>query len=108
MHKRFRIRTIQAEDEIAAVTAAIGASFGGAIGVTGSSGPGIALKGEGIGLAGTAEVPPVVFNIQPARASTRMPRKTEEADPMRERRRRHNAIPLGGAAHGDPARCLLH
>src|SRR5207249_7057772 len=60
MHKRFRIRTIQAEDEIAAVTAAIGASFGGAIGVTGSSGPGIALKGEGIGLAVTAELPLVV------------------------------------------------
>ena len=64
MHKRFRVRTIQAEDEIAAVTAAIGAAFGGAIGVTASSGPGIALKGEGIGLAVTAELPLVIFNIQ--------------------------------------------
>ncbi len=70
MHKRFRIRTIQAEDEIAAVTAAIGASFGGAIGVTGSSGPGIALKSEGIGLAVTAELPLVVLNIQRAGPST--------------------------------------
>src|SRR4051812_39837572 len=66
MHKRFRIRTIQAEDEIAAATAAIGAAFGGAIGVTCSSGPGIALKGEAIGLAVTAELPLVILNIQRA------------------------------------------
>src|SRR5206468_6002671 len=72
MHKRFRVRTIQAEDEIAAVTAAIGASFGGAIGVTASSGPGVALKGEGIGLAVTAELPLVVLNIQRAGPSTGM------------------------------------
>ncbi len=72
MHKRFRIRTIQAEDEIAAVTAAIGAAFGGAIGVTCSSGPGIALKGEGIGLAVTAELPLVILNIQRAGPSTGM------------------------------------
>src|SRR3989442_8433890 len=82
MHKRFRIRTIQAEDEIAAVTAAIGAAFGGAIGVTCSSGPGIALKGEGIGLAVTAELPLVILNIQRAGPSTGMPTKTEQADPM--------------------------
>src|SRR5262249_56224904 len=82
MHKRFRIRTIQAEDEIAAVTAAIGAAFGGAIGVTCSSGPGIALKGEGIGLAVTAELPLVILNIQRAGPSTGMPTKTEQADLM--------------------------
>ena len=64
LHKRFRVRTFQAEDEIAAATAAIGASFGGAIGVTASSGPGIALKGEAIGLAVTAELPLVIFDIQ--------------------------------------------
>src|SRR2546429_8373563 len=73
MHKRFRIRTIQAEDEIAAVTAAIGAAFGGALGVTCSSGPGIALKGEGIGLAGTAELPLGVLHIPPARPAAGLP-----------------------------------
>src|SRR3989440_9758337 len=61
MHKRFRIRTIQAEDEIAAVTAAIGPSFGGAIRITCPSGPCIALTGEGIGLPGTAERPAVIL-----------------------------------------------
>src|SRR5213082_4189788 len=79
---RFRIRTIQAEDEIAAVTAAIGAALRGAIGVTCSSGPGIALKGEGIGLAVTAELPLVILNIQRAWPSTGMPTKTEQADLM--------------------------
>src|SRR3982074_806543 len=63
LHKRWRVRPFQAEDEIAAVTSAIGASFGGAIGVTASSGPGIALKGEGIGLAVMAELPLVLFDI---------------------------------------------
>ena len=64
LHKSFRVRTFQAEDEIAAATSAIGASFGGALGVTASSGPGIALKGEAIGLAVTAELPLVIFDIQ--------------------------------------------
>src|SRR5207247_467120 len=79
LHKRFRVRTIQAEDEIAAITAAIGAAFGGAIGVTGSSGPGIALKGEAIGLAVTAELPLVIFDIQRGGPSTGLPTKTEQA-----------------------------
>src|SRR6266496_6665004 len=94
MHKRFRIRTIQAEDEIAAVTAAIGASFGGAIGVTGSSGPGIALKGEGIGLAVTAELPLVVLNIQRGGPSTGLPTKTEQADLMQALYGRNSECPL--------------
>jgi 2-oxoglutarate ferredoxin oxidoreductase subunit alpha len=94
IHKRFRIRTIQAEDEIAAVTAAIGASFGGAIGVTGSSGPGIALKGEGIGLAVTAELPLVIFNIQRAGPSTGMPTKTEQADLMQALYGRNSESPV--------------
>src|SRR5438046_8268716 len=81
LHKRFRVRTIQAEDEIAAITAAIGASFGGAIGVTGSSGPGIALKGEAIGLAVTAELPLVIFDIQRGGPSTGLPTKTRQPDP---------------------------
>ena len=74
------VRTFQAEDEIAAVCAAIGASFGGALGVTASSGPGIALKGEAIGLAIGAELPLVVIDVQRAGPSTGMPTKTEQAD----------------------------
>jgi 2-oxoglutarate ferredoxin oxidoreductase subunit alpha len=106
MHKRFRIRTIQAEDEIAAVTAAIGASFGGAIGVTGSSGPGIALKGEGIGLAVTAELPLVVLNIQRAGPSTGMPTKTEQADLMQALYGRNSESPVAVLAPATPGDCF--
>src|SRR6266568_1941718 len=106
MHKRFRIRTIQAEDEIAAVTAAIGASFGGAIGVTGSSGPGIALKGEGIGLAVTAELPLVVLNIQRAGPSTGMPTKTEQADLMQALYGRNGESPVVVIAPCTPGDCF--
>jgi 2-oxoglutarate ferredoxin oxidoreductase subunit alpha len=106
MHKRFRIRTIQAEDEIAAVTAAIGASFGGAVGVTGSSGPGIALKGEGIGLAVTAELPLVVFNIQRAGPSTGMPTKTEQADLMQALYGRNSESPVVVLAPATPGDCF--
>jgi 2-oxoglutarate ferredoxin oxidoreductase subunit alpha len=106
MHKRFRIRTIQAEDEIAAVTAAIGAAFGGAIGVTGSSGPGIALKGEGIGLAVTAELPLVVFNIQRAGPSTGMPTKTEQADLMQALYGRNSESPVVVLAPATPGDCF--
>src|SRR6266498_4739595 len=106
MHKRFRIRTIQAEDEIAAVTAAIGASFGGAIGVTASSGPGIALKGEGIGLAVTAELPLVIFNIQRAGPSTGMPTKTEQADLMQALYGRNSESPIVVIAPCTPGDCF--
>src|SRR5438046_2875681 len=106
MHKRFRVRTIQAEDEIAAVTAAIGASFGGAIGVTGSSGPGIALKGEGIGLAVTAELPLVIFNIQRAGPSTGMPTKTEQADLMQALYGRNSESPVAVLAPATPGDCF--
>ncbi|MGH7324697.1 MAG: 2-oxoacid:acceptor oxidoreductase subunit alpha [Candidatus Rokuibacteriota bacterium] len=106
MHKRFRIRTVQAEDEIAAVTAAIGASFGGAIGVTGSSGPGIALKGEAIGLAVTAELPLVVFNIQRAGPSTGMPTKTEQADLMQALYGRNSESPVVVLAPATPGDCF--
>ncbi|MGH7307628.1 MAG: 2-oxoacid:acceptor oxidoreductase subunit alpha [Candidatus Rokuibacteriota bacterium] len=106
MHKRFRIRTIQAEDEIAAVTAAIGAAFGGAIGVTGSSGPGIALKSEGIGLAVTAELPLVVFNIQRAGPSTGMPTKTEQADLMQALYGRNSESPVVVLAPATPGDCF--
>src|SRR5262249_57915784 len=82
MHKRFRVRTFQAEDEIAAATSVIGAAFGGAIGVTASSGPGIALKGESIGLAVMAELPIVIFDIQRGGPSTGLPTQTEQARPI--------------------------
>ncbi len=106
LHKRFRVRTIQAEDEIAAVTAAIGAAFGGAIGVTGSSGPGIALKGEGIGLAVTAELPLVIFNIQRAGPSTGMPTKTEQADLMQALYGRNSESPVVVLAPATPGDCF--
>jgi 2-oxoglutarate ferredoxin oxidoreductase subunit alpha len=106
LHKRFRVRTIQAEDEIAAVTAAIGASLGGAIGVTGSSGPGIALKGEAIGLAVMAELPLVVFDIQRAGPSTGMPTKTEQADLMQALYGRNSESPVVVLAPATPGDCF--
>jgi 2-oxoglutarate/2-oxoacid ferredoxin oxidoreductase subunit alpha len=106
LHKRFRVRTIQAEDEIAAATAAIGAAFGGAIGVTCSSGPGIALKGEAIGLAVTAELPLVIFNIQRAGPSTGMPTKTEQADLMQALYGRNSESPIVVLAPATPGDCF--
>jgi 2-oxoglutarate/2-oxoacid ferredoxin oxidoreductase subunit alpha len=79
-HKNFGVKTFQAEDEIAAISAAIGASFGGALGVTASSGPGIALKGEAIGLALMLELPLVIVNVQRGGPSTGLPTKTEQSD----------------------------
>src|SRR5437016_7873855 len=106
MHKRFRVRTIQAEDEIAAATAAIGAAFGGAIGVTCSSGPGIALKGEAIGLAVTAELPLIILNIQRAGPSTGMPTKTEQADLMQALYGRNSESPVVVIAPATPGDCF--
>jgi 2-oxoglutarate/2-oxoacid ferredoxin oxidoreductase subunit alpha len=106
MHKRFRVRTIQAEDEIAAVTAAIGASLGGAIGVTGSSGPGIALKGEGIGLAVMAELPLVIIDIQRGGPSTGLPTKTEQADLMQALYGRNSESPVVVLAPATPGDCF--
>lgn len=79
-HKNFGVKTFQAEDEIAGITAAIGASFGGNLGVTASSGPGIALKTEAIGLAVMLELPLVIINVQRGGPSTGLPTKTEQAD----------------------------
>jgi len=107
LHKRFRVRTIQAEDEIAAVSAAIGASFGGAIGVTASSGPGIALKGEGIGLAVTAELPLVIFDIQRGGPSTGLPTKTEQADLMQALYGRNSEAPVVVLAPATPGDCFF-
>ncbi|HXH81309.1 MAG TPA: 2-oxoacid:acceptor oxidoreductase subunit alpha [Candidatus Tectomicrobia bacterium] len=106
LHKRFRVRTIQAEDEIAAVTAAIGASFGGAIGATCSSGPGIALKGEAIGLAVMAELPLVIFDIQRGGPSTGLPTKTEQADLMQALYGRNSEAPVVVLAPATPGDCF--
>jgi len=106
LHKRFRVRTFQAEDEIAAVTSAIGASFGGAIGVTASSGPGIALKGEAIGLAVTAELPLVIFDIQRGGPSTGLPTKTEQADLMQALYGRNSESPVVVIAPCTPGDCF--
>src|SRR2546426_1001372 len=106
LHKRFRVRTIQAEDEIAAATAAIGAAFGGAIGVTASSGPGIALKGEAIGLAVTAELPLVIFDIQRGGPSTGLPTKTEQADLMQAMYGRNSESPVVVIAPATPGDCF--
>jgi 2-oxoglutarate ferredoxin oxidoreductase subunit alpha len=106
MHKRFRIRTIQAEDEIAAIASVIGAAFGGAIGVTGSSGPGIALKSEGIGLAVTAELPIVIFDIQRGGPSTGLPTKTEQADLMQAMYGRNSESPVVVIAPATPGDCF--
>jgi 2-oxoglutarate ferredoxin oxidoreductase subunit alpha len=106
LHKRFRVRTFQAEDEIAAVTAAIGASFGGCIGVTASSGPGIALKGEAIGLAVTAELPLVIFDIQRGGPSTGLPTKTEQADLMQALYGRNSESPVVVIAPATPGDCF--
>ncbi|HLB83816.1 MAG TPA: 2-oxoacid:acceptor oxidoreductase subunit alpha, partial [Steroidobacteraceae bacterium] len=107
MHKRFKVRTFQAEDEIAAVTSAIGASFGGAIGVTASSGPGIALKAEGIGLAVTAELPLVIFDIQRGGPSTGLPTKTEQADLMQALYGRNSESPIVVIAPSSPGDCFF-
>jgi 2-oxoglutarate ferredoxin oxidoreductase subunit alpha len=74
------VKTFQAEDEIAAICSAIGASYGGALGFTASSGPGIALKGEALGLAFMLEIPLVIVNVQRGGPSTGLPTKTEQAD----------------------------
>jgi len=104
--QRTGIVTMQAEDEIAAVCAAIGASFGGAIGVTSSSGPGVALKTEAIGLAIAAELPLVVLNTQRAGPSTGMPTKTEQSDLYQAVFGRNADSPLAVLAARSPSDCF--
>ena len=102
-HKRLGVRTFQAEDEIAAVGAAIGASFGGSLAVTGSSGPGIALKSEAISLALTAELPLLVVNVQRAGPSTGMPTKPEQTDLLFSLFGRHGESPIPVIACSTPS-----
>ena len=103
---RYGVTAFQAEDEIAAVTSAIGASFGGAIAVTGTSGPGFILKQEGIGLAVTTELPLVVINVQRAGPSTGMPTKPEQADLLQALHGRNGESPVAVIAPTTPVDCF--
>lgn len=105
-NKNFGVKTFQAEDEIAAVTSAIGAAFGGALAITGSSGPGIALKGEAIGLALMMELPLVIVNIQRGGPSTGLPTKTEQADLMQALHGRNGEAPVPIVAAYSPSDCF--
>jgi 2-oxoglutarate ferredoxin oxidoreductase subunit alpha len=105
-HKRFGVTTFQAEDEIAGVCSAIGASFGGAMGVTTTSGPGLSLKSEAIGLAVTLELPLVIVNVQRGGPSTGLPTKTEQADLMQAMYGRNGEAPVAVLAARSPADCF--
>ena len=105
-YKEFGVKTMQMEDEIAAVGSAIGASYGGALGVTGSSGPGIALKAEAIGLAVMVELPLVILNIQRAGPSTGMPTKTEQSDLLQVLYGRNGESPVPVIAAARPSDCF--
>jgi 2-oxoglutarate/2-oxoacid ferredoxin oxidoreductase subunit alpha len=105
-HKSFGVKTFQAEDEIAAVCAAIGASFAGQIGLTGTSGPGVALKQEAIGLAVMTELPLVIINVQRGGPSTGLPTKTEQADLFQAVWGRNGECPAIVVAPATPADCF--
>jgi 2-oxoglutarate ferredoxin oxidoreductase subunit alpha len=105
-HKRFGVTTFQAEDEIAGVGAALGASFGGALGVTTSSGPGISLKSETIGLAVSLELPLVVVDVQRGGPSTGLPTKTEQSDLLQAMYGRNGEAPVPIIAPQSPADCF--
>jgi 2-oxoglutarate ferredoxin oxidoreductase subunit alpha len=105
-HKSFGVKTFQAEDEIAAVCAAIGASFAGQIGLTGTSGPGVALKQEAIGLAVMTELPLVIVNVQRGGPSTGLPTKTEQADLFQAVWGRNGECPAIVLAPATPADCF--
>jgi 2-oxoglutarate ferredoxin oxidoreductase subunit alpha len=104
--KRYGVRTVQAEDEIAAIGAAIGASFGGALGVTGTSGPGICLKSEAIGLAVITELPVIIIDVQRGGPSTGLPTKTEQADLLQAMFGRNGECPAAIVAPASPADCF--
>jgi len=105
-HKNFGVRTFQAEDEIAAITSAIGAAYGGSLGITTSSGPGIALKGEAMGLAVMLEIPLLVINIQRGGPSTGLPTKTEQSDLMQAYYGRNGECPMPIISASTPADCF--
>ncbi|WP_281292715.1 2-oxoacid:acceptor oxidoreductase subunit alpha [Kitasatospora viridis] len=105
-HKNFGVRTFQAEDEIAGIGAALGAAFGGALGITTTSGPGVALKSETIGLAVSLELPLLVVDIQRGGPSTGLPTKTEQADLLQAMFGRNGEAPVPIVAPATPAECF--
>ena len=105
-YKNFGIRTFQAEDEIAGISAAIGASYGGSIGLTTTSGPGMALKTEALGLAMMLEIPLVIVNIQRGGPSTGLPTKTEQSDLMQAYYGRNGEAPIPVLAASTPSDCF--
>jgi 2-oxoglutarate ferredoxin oxidoreductase subunit alpha len=105
-HKNYGVKTFQAEDEIAAVCAAIGASFAGHVGLTGTSGPGVALKQEAIGLAVMTELPLVIVNVQRGGPSTGLPTKTEQADLFQAVWGRNGECPAIVVAPSTPSDCF--
>ena len=105
-HKNFGVITFQAEDEIAGIGAALGASYGGALGVTSTSGPGIALKSETIGLGVMIELPLVVIDVQRGGPSTGLPTKTEQADLLQAMYGRNGESPVPVIAPCSPADCF--
>ena len=106
-YKNFGIKTFQAEDEIAGITAAIGASYGGSIGLTTTSGPGMALKTEAIGLATMLEIPLLIINIQRGGPSTGLPTKTEQSDLMQAYYGRNGEAPIPVFAASTPSDCFF-
>jgi 2-oxoglutarate ferredoxin oxidoreductase subunit alpha len=106
MYKEYGVKTFQAEDEIAAITSAIGASFGGALAVTTTSGPGVALKTEAIGLALMVELPLLIINVQRGGPSTGLPTKTEQADLLQALYGRNGEAPVPVLAASTPSDCF--
>lgn len=105
-HKRFGIRTFQAEDEIAGIGAALGAAYGGALGITTTSGPGVALKSEAIGLAVSLELPLIIIDVQRGGPSTGLPTKTEQADLLQAMFGRNGEAPVPIVAPKSPSDCF--
>ena len=105
-HKNFNVMTFQAEDEIAGIGAAIGASYGGALGITSTSGPGVSLKSEAIGLAVMTELPLIVIDVQRGGPSTGLPTKTEQADLLQAMFGRNGESPVAVLAPKSPSDCF--
>lgn len=105
-HKAFGIKTFQAEDEIAAITSAIGASYGGSFGITTTSGPGMALKGEAMGLAVMLEIPLLIVDVQRGGPSTGLPTKTEQSDLLQAYYGRNGECPMPIVSASTPSDCF--
>ncbi len=105
-HKNFGVKTFQAEDEIAAICSTIGAAFGGNLGVTGTSGPGLALKAEAMGLAVMLELPLIILNVQRAGPSTGLPTKTEQSDLLQAIYGRNGECPMPVISASTPSSCF--